>query len=149
MFRMDKPNKEIIIKVGRKEQAGKDIYLYNDGSVKCGEFTMKGNQSREFQGLYNFVIQEIYVKTTTEHIDVSTFVEWDAVKICDDMIERFVKSISYKRIDRLAKETIISKGVVSILESFEKELHRKWLRIFRKWEDREDPLMPKEPWQIL
>ncbi len=146
---MPKRINAVIIKIGQQEQADKPIYLYNNGSIVCGNFTYRGKHMSKFAEYYKRILDLTEVRPRNNVLDVSDHKYWNAINIYDDIIiARWQTSISASKLRKLASQTAIRNILLEIQPEFKRALGRRWLHIFRTW-DRDDSDRPSKAWQIL
>ena len=136
------------IKIEHQPQANKPVYLLHNGSVVCGAFQYQGNQKKKFQEFYIFILERTYTSPARHILDVSKSKLWDAITICDEIIDRTAQSrISARKMYKLACETEIRITIETIRPVFMHAVRLKWQKIFRKSPG--DSSTPKNPWEIL
>lgn len=137
------------IKIGHQKQADKPVYLLATGVVQCGNFCYKGRYKSKFKSIFGRICELVDIKRITEEIDVSGYKYWDAVRIYDEyVVERWVSSVSARRLEKFANETEVFMLLEDIKVEFKRALALRWRRVFKK-SDPKDPNTPKQAWKLL
>lgn len=141
--------RNIKIKIGQQTQANKPIFLLHNGHIVCGNFIYKGRYIKTFANYYRSILKHTQKKPKKDILDVSTIRYWDAIIIYNDyLVPNCQKGITTKNIEAFANETAIYKILEIIKPEFQHALRQRWKKIFIKW-DKNDPNLPRDPWQIL
>jgi len=140
---------KFLIKIGYQKQAGKHIYLLNNGNVMCGNFTYKGRYSSNFKQYYERILEISHKKEIKGIVDVSLSRYWDAQSIYNDYLcKNWQKTISVEKMRKFADESEIREMIKVIQKEFIRAVNLKWKKIFKR-SNLSDPSTPKIAWQIL
>lgn len=140
---------EVIIKIGSQRQAKKPVFLYNNGSIVCGNFIYKGRHRESYRKYYYYFLEHANSKAKNDILDVSEYKLWDATLIYNEyMAPKWQKTMSIDKLSAFANETEIRKRIETIIPEFVRALGAKWRRIFKN-SNPADPVTPKQAWQIL
>jgi hypothetical protein len=141
--------KNIKIKIGHQTQANKPIFLLHNGHIVCGKFIYKGRFIKTFANYYRTILEHTDKKNKQTLLDVSAVRYWDAITIYDHyLIPRWQRGITTKKIENFARESKIYKIIEEMKPEFKHALRQKWKKIFMKW-DKNDPNLPRNPWEII
>ena len=137
------------MKVAHQSQADKPIYLLSTGVIQCGRFEYRGRFRSQFKDVFARISDVTFDKPRSGELDVSGYREWDAIAIYNDyVLRKWCRTVSAKRIERFATETMIVRLLDGVRAEFLRSLGLKWKKIF-KVSDKMDPATPRHAWQIL
>lgn len=141
---------KIIIKLGYQNQAGKAVFLHENGLLVCGKFQYKSiSNLKKFKNYFKIILDLTDKKPKQGVLDVSHVTFWDAISIYDNyVVTNWVANVSARKLEKFANETQISIIRSDIEPIFKQALVRRWRSVFKKY-DLDDPSIPRESWQIL
>jgi hypothetical protein len=137
------------IKIGHQGQADMPIHLLPSGKIVCGAYKYSGVKVREFRGVFETIASKVDFAAPSDELDVSNYTFWNAMDIYEQHIARpWKKSISARKMERLAVETEVFLMLEPIRAEFRRAVAAKWKRIFKK-SNPDDPNRPTQGWHLL
>lgn len=120
--------------------AGKPVFLHANGNVECGRVIYGGKYTREFKDIHHLIDDHLR-RYRVRNRDVSGPRILSIEDLADRMVERWQRTISVSRIQRLAEEARIRRLVTqAIFPVFTDYVNRRWRSAFAKMSEEERAL---------